>query len=505
MYSAVKILVICALMSFLLSLHAASPPDAAGKASDVSKEEPTSREAPQGNAHVIEIHDIIDLGLAFFVKRSLSAAETAGAEQVILDINTFGGRVDAAVEIRDALDACEIPTTAYVNMRAISAGALICLATDEITMAPGSSIGAATPVGMGGAGEKLELGEKEKSYVRGEFRASAERNGHSPLLAEAMVDPDLEVFGIVKGERLEPVSPAEAEKLKKTDKKIEIETISAKGKLLTMTASEAIKAGLAGSTPASLDELIESLGLDPESKIVSSISWSEYLVRFLTHPVVSGLLLTFGVMGIFFELQMAGWGISGTLGAVCLVLFFGGHYLAGLASVADVALFMIGIALVALEVFVVPGFGITGASGIACIMAGIYLALVKRSIPQFSWDYQELNSAMLTFVFFMVATTLGIVIIWKISPDSRLKKAMVLSTSLPAEKGYTSSENLAALLGHTGKSLTHLRPAGRALIDGDPYEAQSEGEFIEKNRPLTVVRVAGNKLFVAEIEEREEA
>lgn len=498
-----RIAVICILMSFLLSLHAASTPDAVGKAAESSKKEATTKEALQGNAYVIEIHDIIDLGLAFFVKRSLSTAEAGGAGVVILDINTFGGRVDAAVEIRDALDDCEIPTTAYVNMRAISAGALICLAADEIAMAPGSTIGAATPVGMGGVGEKLELGEKEKSYVRGEFRATAERNGHSPLLAEAMVDPDFEVAGIVKGDRLEPVSPSDAEKLKKIDEKVEIETISAKGKLLTMTASEAVKAGLAGSTPESLDELIESLGLDPEGKIVSGISWSEYLVRFLTNPVVSGLLLSFGVMGIFFELQMAGWGISGTLGVICLMLFFGGHYLAGLASVADVLLFVVGIGLLALEILVVPGFGVTGASGILCIMVGVYLALVKAPIPKFSWDYQTLNSAMFVFIFFMVAVTAGIVLIWKMSPESRLRKIMVLSTSLPVEDGYASSENLDALVGHSGKSLTHLRPTGRALIDGEPYEAQSEGEFIEKDRALTVVRTAGNKLFVAEVRDQE--
>jgi len=447
---------------------------------------------------VIPVHETIDLGLAFFIKRSLKDAERIGASMVILDINTFGGRVDAAVEIRDALDECKIPKTAYVNKRAISAGALICLATDSIAMAPGSTIGAATPVGMGGAGEALELGEKEKSYVRGEFRATAENSGHSPLLAEAMVDADIEVFALIGQKIPKLLSAAEAEELRETNDQAKTRVISPKGKLLTMTAAEALEVGLAASTAESLDELISSLDLEPESKIVSNISWSEYIVRFLTHPIVSGLLLTFGVLGIIFELQMPGWGVSGTIGAVCLLLFFGGHYLAGLASVADLMLFAIGIALLALEAFVIPGFGVAGILGALCIFGGIYMALVKRPIPQFSWDYQMLNTAMLVFVSFFVAVTVGIVIIWKMSPESRFKKLMVLSASERVDLGYTSSERLDRLAGRPGKSITHLRPAGRALIDGEPFEVQSEGEFIEKDKAITVVRVTGNKLFVAE-------
>ncbi len=448
---------------------------------------------------VIPVHETIDLGLAFFIKRSLDTAEREGAEALILDINTFGGRVDAAVDIRDALDQCDIPTTAYVNMRAISAGALICLAADTIAMAPGSTIGAATPVGMGGAGEKLELGEKEKSYVRGEFRATAERNGHSPLLAEAMVDPDVDVFAIFEGQDIRLVS--EAKEIEKTGEGVRTEVVSAEGKLLTLTAAEAHEIGLAGLLPGTLDELVGSLGFEPDGKMIAKISWSEYIVRFLTHPVVSGLLLTFGVLGIFFELQMPGWGVSGTLGVIFLVMFFGGHYIAGLASIADIMLFAIGLTLLAAEVFIVPGFGVTGVSGMLCILAGIYLALVKRPIPQFSWDYQMLNSAIFVFVFFMVAAAVGIVLIWKMSPDSRLKKIMVLSASEQAEQGYTASESLTALIGQRGESITHLRPAGRAVIDGEPCEVQSEGEFIEKDKTLRVIRVVGNKVFVAEVKE----
>jgi membrane-bound serine protease (ClpP class) len=459
------------------------------------------QEAKGGIVYVIPIQETIDLGLAFFVKRSLQAAERAGAAAVVLDVNTFGGRVDAAVEIRDALDECEIPTTAYINKRAISAGALICLATDKIAMAPGSTIGAATPVGISGPGQKMELGEKEKSYVRGEFRATAERNGHSPLLAAAMVDPDIEALLIFSDRLPRVVSRVESEEIQINEKEAKTKVVSEKGKLLTLTTSEAVEAGLAGPEADSLDSLIASLGYAPANKFVTKISWSEYIVRFLTHPVLSGLLLTFGVLGIFFELKMPGWGVSGSIGVVCLLLFFGGHYLAGLASALDLLLFAIGLILLALEIFVVPGFGLPGIAGLSCIFAGIYLAMVKRPVPEFSWDYQTLNTAMLTILCMAVAVAIGIVIIWKMAPESRLKQLMVLSASEQADLGYTASENLEALVGQSGKSLTHLRPAGKALIGDEPIKVQSQGEFIEKNSAVTVVRVAGNKVFVAETDE----
>jgi membrane-bound serine protease (ClpP class) len=209
-------------------------------------------------------------------------------------------------------------------------------------------------------------------------------------------------------------------------------------------------------------------------------------------------LLTFGVLGIFFELQMPGWGISGTLGTLFLLLFFGGHYLAGLATFLDVLLFIVGLGLLALELLVIPGFGLAGVSGLLCIFAGIYLALVKRPVPEFSWDYEMFSRALLTFISVVVAATIGGVAIWKMFPESRLKKVMVLSAREDVRDGYTAGESLEALVGRVGKSLTHLRPSGKALISGEMVEVQTQGEFIEKDRPLRVVKVSGNKVFVAE-------
>ncbi|GAB4332756.1 MAG: NfeD family protein [Candidatus Abyssubacteria bacterium] len=441
---------------------------------------------------IIPVHGVIDLGLTYFISRSIESAERDGADAIILELDTLGGRVDAALDIRDALEQSRLPVTAYVSRRAISAGALICLATKEIAMAPGSTIGAATPV----RGEGAPVSEKEISYVRGEFRATAEHNGHSPLLAEAMVDPDIELMGISTNGGIRIVTPEEAEKLEKEG--IEVEVVSPKGKLLTLTAREAERLGLASVAPESLDEFVSSLGYDQENIVRADITWSERLVRFLTHPLVSALLLTLGVLGIFFELQMPGWGVSGTLGAALLLLFFCGHYLAGLAGIFDIVLFLIGLTLIAAELFIVPGFGITGISGIVCVLISLYLALVKRPIPQTWWDYQRLNIALPTLVFSLLAVLIGSVIIWRLFPNSPMKKLLVLSANESVRDGYVASGSLDALVGQVGRSLTSLRPTGKALIRDEPIEVQSEGDFIEKDRPVRVVRVTGNKVFVAE-------
>ena len=232
--------------------------------------------------------------------------------------------------------------------------------------------------------------------------------------------------------------------------------------------------------------------------VTSASTWSEQLVRFLTHPIVSGLLLTLGMLGIFFELQMPGWGISGTVGLVLLTLFFGGHYLAGLANFLDLLLFLVGLGLVAAELFLIPGFGIAGISGIACILFSLYLAVVRRPIPQFSWDFQRMNTVLLMFFFVLVGVLAGTILLWKMFPHTRLRKLLILTETEDASLGYVSGARLEALIGSSGTSLTHLRPTGKALIGEQPLEVQTLGEFIEKDRPVQVVKVMGNKVFVTE-------
>ncbi|HZD40741.1 MAG TPA: ATP-dependent Clp protease proteolytic subunit, partial [Terriglobales bacterium] len=272
-----------------------SPEGQRPKATDVS---------PWYGVYVAPIEGIIDLGLAPFVERVLNEAADAGAAAVILEINTFGGRVDAAVAIRDALLNARVNTVAFVNKRAISAGALISLAAEKIVMADGGTIGAATPVQMGQPGSAPKpVEEKTVSYVRKEFRATAEARKRPPLVAEAMVDADVEIPGLIQ-----------------------------KGKLLTLTTDEALKHKIADFRANTLDKLLDELGLSGAKVRRASPTWAENLVRLLTHPVASSLLITVGILGIILEIRTPGFGIPGLLGIASLALFFWGHWLVQLAG-----------------------------------------------------------------------------------------------------------------------------------------------------------------------------
>ncbi|RPI42867.1 MAG: hypothetical protein EHM59_16785, partial [Betaproteobacteria bacterium] len=264
--------------------------------------------------YVAPINGVIDLGLAPYVERVLREAKAAGAAAVVLEINTFGGRVDGAVQIRDALLAAEVRTIAYINRRAISAGALISLAAEQIVMAGGGTIGAATPVQGGQPGAAAQpVQEKTVSYVRKEFRATAESRKRPPLIAEAMVDADVEIKGVIE-----------------------------KGKLLTLTTDEAIKLKVADRRADTLEAALDGLGLGEAEVRRVPLNWAEHLVRWLTHPVVSSLLMTVAMLGIIVELRTPGFGIAGALGITSLALFFWGHWLVQLAGWEELLLVVVG-------------------------------------------------------------------------------------------------------------------------------------------------------------------
>jgi membrane-bound serine protease (ClpP class) len=255
--------------------------------------------------------------------------------------------VDAAVVIRDALLRSPRPTVAFVNKRAISAGALISLASERIVMARGATIGAATPVKAGGPGEASEpAGEKSVSYLRKEFRATADARKRPGLIAEAMVDADVEIPDVI-----------------------------GKGKLLTLTTEEALRHKVADFEADSLDELCSKLGLPAAEVRRVQVNWAERVVRFLTHPVVASLLMTFAMLGLLIELRTPGLGLPGAVGVLSLVAFFWGHWLVELAGWEQLLLVTLGLVLLAVEVFVVPGFGAAGVLGLLALVAGLSSSL----------------------------------------------------------------------------------------------------------------------------------
>ena len=326
--------------------------------------------------YVIPIQDVIDLGIPGLVNRGIDLAESNNADLILFDIDTFGGRVDAATQIKDAIASTEIETIAFINRRAISAGSLISLSCDQIFMTEGATIGATSVVDMSGSKQS----EKSQSYMREEMAATAEKSGKNPEIARGMVDEELSFeFLIVEGDTL-TVTDIEGRK---------------EGKLITLTTELALKYGIADGKSESVEELLKSLNIEDYQITVVDENWSENVVRILTNPTVSSLLTTFGTIGVISELYSAGWGIGGTIGIICLTLALGASYLTQLASSMDLLIIFSGLLLLVVEFIAIPGFGFFGIAGIGVLFYGLYLLLIpdipvsdeiySQALDGFSW------------------------------------------------------------------------------------------------------------------------
>ena len=414
--------------------------------------------------YVAPIEGIIDLGLAPFVDRVLNEATDAGAAAVILEINTFGGRVDAAVVIRDALLNARVRTVAFVNKRAISAGALISLAAEKIVMADGGTIGAATPVQMGQPGAPTQpVEEKTVSYVRKEFRATAESRKRPPLIAEAMVDADVEIPGLIE-----------------------------KGKLLTLTTDEAMKHKVADFRAQTIESVLDQLNLAGAQVRRASPNWAEGLVRFLTNPIISSLLITIGMLGIILEVRTPGFGVPGALGIASLALFFWGHWLVQLAGWEELLLVGSGLVLLVLEIFVIPGFGLAGVLGIGALLAGLSLSLIGGGA---TWEFILKAAGRVVFSLFLALVTSLAVL--RFLPRLPFGRRLILETELLAGAGGSSApESDRMWLGKSGTALSPLRPAGIAEIEGERVDVVSDGDLIEPGVPIVVTHVDGNRIVV---------
>ncbi len=417
--------------------------------------------------YVAPIEGIIDLGLAPYVRRVLDEAAAAGAAAVVLEVNTFGGRLDAAVQIRDALLNSRVKTVAFVNKRAISAGALISLAAEHLVMSGGSTIGAATPVQAGQPGAAAQpVGEKTVSYVRKEFRATAESRKRPPLIAEAMVDADVDIRGLIE-----------------------------KGKLLTLTTEEALEHKVADLRADTLENALEQLGLGGAELQRVSPNWAENVVRFLTHPVISSLLMTIAMLGIIIEIRTPGFGVPGGLGIASLALFFWGHWLVQLAGWEELLLAGAGILLLAAEIFVIPGFGIAGVLGILAILAGLILSLVGAGdTPQFI-----LMAAGRVVISLLIALIASLVLL-RFLPRLPFGRQLILETGLGSGHQYGSApDSDQRWLGKKGRASSALRPAGIAEIEGKRVDVVSEGELIDAGQIVEVTHVDGNRIVVRRV------
>ena len=414
--------------------------------------------------YVLPIDGVIDLGLAPFVFRVLNEAAQARAAAVVLNIDTFGGRVDAAVQIRDALLDSKLRTVAFVDRRAISAGALIALSSQTLAMASGSTIGAAAPVQAGAPGAAaLPVQEKTVSYVRKEFGATAEARRRPQLLAEAMVDADIEVPGVVD-----------------------------KGKLLTLTTDEALKHKVADLRADTLDGLLQQLGLADAELRHPAPHWAEELVRLLTHPILSSLLISIGMVGILFELRTPGFGLAGAVGIGSLALFFYGHWLVQLAGWEELLLVGAGLVLLAVEIFVIPGFGIAGALGILALLGGRTMSLIGAGATT-----EVIIGAVSRIVMALLAALLAGLLLLRFFPRLPFANRLVLGTDLGSGPAHGSApESDQRWLGKQGRAASVLRPAGIAEFEHERVDVVADGVMIDAGEPIEVIRVDGNRIVV---------
>jgi len=490
----------------------------------------------EGSAWVIPIRGDIEPSLTAFVRREARRALSQGAEYLIFEIDTFGGRVDAALQITSfIMSVRNARTIAWINTSETSlgvswsAGALIAFACQEIYMAPGTSIGAAAPVVASPDGTTDAAGEKSTAAIRSQMAALAERNGHPVGLGLAMVDFDIELWEVIVNGETRAVT---SDELLRMEREVSggmpvidrVGLISERGKLLSLTAGEAEHYGLIVELVESREALLAAIGASGELT-ESFPSAADSIVSFLTSGPVQGVLILIGLVLIFLELQSPGFGIPGIAGVMAFLLVFGSSALLGRVDSLEIILFLIGLGLLAIEIFVLPGFGIVGISGVVFIGLSLVLSMQDFVIPRFDWEWQVLGrNAMVVFISF-VASVFGIVILALAGPKLRMFDRIMLKAAItgtaggpdpdsPAMKAYEASkpagttyfahsgmaaedeEVYLALVGKNGITDSVLRPAGRAQIEDRIYTVEADGEFIEEGKSIIVTRVRGNRIIV---------
>ncbi len=414
----------------------------------------------QSRVYVGDIESEIDLSLAPYVRRVIKEAEENNAKAVIFKINTFGGRVDAATQIKDAILNSSIPTVAFVDRRAISAGALITLSCNKIIMTPGSSVGASTVVNERGQKQS----EKYQSFMRSEMRSTAEKNNRRKDIAEGMVDERIVVPGLVDST-----------------------------KLITLTADEALKYGIADTVLNNLSDVPKYLKVGNAKVVEIKSNWSEDVVKFLNNPIVSSLLIMIGLVGMFIEIKTPGWGVAGTASIIALALFFGSGYIVELASATEILIFVLGVILLLLEIFVIPGFGIAGVLGIIFIIGGIFLSLLSN-LPLFS--FASVSGALIQLAISLVFSLLIMYLLAKYLPKTVIWNRMILSSNIASKSGYAEKKGVNTLVGKVGEAYTDLRPAGIALIKGKRIDVVTQGEYIDKGSKIKVIKTEGMNVIV---------
>lgn len=417
---------------------------------------------------IMEIRDNIDPRMNRYVELALDQATEENADLVIIDMDTYGGAVNDANDIRTRILDYEKPVWVYINNDAASAGALISIACDSIYMVPGANIGAATVVnGTDGS----QAPDKYQSYFRSIMRSTAEETGRDPLIAEGMVDD-----------------------------RVEIEGVTEEGKIITFTTSEAIENGYCEKEVASIQDILEKNEIVDYELIEYELGGTEKIIAFFLNPVVSSLLILVITGGIFFELQTPGVGFPLSAAGIALVLYLVPYYLNGLAANWEIAVLFVGVALIALEVLVIPGFGVAGIAGITCTVGALIFIMLGND--NFNFDFVpsgEITTAATVVGVGIFGSIILLFILGYRFTKSNMFKRVALVTTQNKSDGYVATSYQEELVGKEGTAITILRPSGRIELEDEVYDAYTRGEYIEKGEKVKVISQEGTSLKVRAI------
>ncbi|MFD1335431.1 nodulation protein NfeD [Oceanobacillus iheyensis] len=418
-----------------------------------------SVEAEQGEGetvYIIPIENEVERGLEAFLKRATEEAMENGADHIIFEIDTPGGRVDSAGKIGSLIQSLVVPSTSYIVNEALSAGSYIALFSDNIYFNPHATMGASGVINQDGTAADA----KAQSAWLAQMRSAAESQGRDPIYAAAMADSSIDLPEFGAGE----------------------------GKFLTLGPNDAVEVGYAEGIVDDRNELLAQLELSNASIVEVETSFAEELARFLTNPVVIPILLSVASLGLVVELYSPGFGVAGTMGLVALILFFYGHIVAGLAGMEAIILLLIGVGLIIAEFFVTSG--IMGFIGIAAVIGSLFMS-----------GYDLGHMSLSIGIAFLIAVIVGVILFRRIGMDKGVFRHIILRDSTATEQGYVSSVNRIELVGLEGRALTPLRPSGIGLFEDEQIDVVSDGSFIGKGQHLKIIRVEGVRVVVKEIKE----
>nr|WP_246164155.1 NfeD family protein [Xanthovirga aplysinae] len=426
----------------------------------------------QTKVMVMDIKSDIDPRMSRYVDLALEKADLSESDVIIIHMDTYGGALKDADKIRTKLLEYEKPIWVFIDKDAASAGALISIACDSIYMARGASIGAATVV----TGQGEAAPDKYQSYMRSIMRSTAEAKGRDPKIAEAMVD-----------------------------EKIDLDTLAPSGQVLTLSTSEAIRLGYCEGQVSSIEDILKKNQMDNYEISHFELDFVEKIISVFLNPFVSGILILIIIGGIYFELQTPGVGFPILASIIAMILYFVPYYLNGLAANWEIAVFFLGVALLALELFVIPGFGVAGFSGIALMIASLVLVMLNNDSFDFSFvEFGAIVKAVLTIVLAFLGSIIFVFFGGLKFTDTHMFKRLALQDTQKRKEGFTSSFKTISYVGKKGKAYTVLRPSGKVEIEGEILDAYTQGKFITKNSEIEVVSDEGTSLKVRKVENGEE-